>query len=286
MINEVCNSENNPVKNIGGKLQCLEAPVKTFALARETFEFATVAASKTEVAWRNAIKAKDIVIFPYVEAITANNTEANIKNGRYRDYELKAAVSGSTYRMDLAICTHEAVKSYENSEYTRIFRISAGDEYTADVQSDGKVKGEAISNFLVGIRNEATDDDVPYTDIGIKYRKEGHDILVAGFDLSELEGVHDVILVQQGTATASSVKFKALSGCSGSLITNLTSADIKATTALGAPIVTTFVVADANGDYELTSSAAFVDGDLVFTDGVRDLTNIFYESPDPLVVSI
>lgn len=286
MINEVCNTENNPVKNIGGKLQCLEQPVKTFALAKETFSFATVAASKTEVAWRTAIENKDVVIFPYVEAITPNNTEAVIKNGRYRDYELKAAVGGSTYRMDLAICTHAAVKSYENSEYTRIFRISAGDEYTADVQSDGKVKGEALSNFLVGFRNEATDDDVPFTDIGLKYRKEAHDILVADFDLSEIEGVHDADLIQQGTATSSSVKFKALSGCTGSLITNLAMADFKVTEADGTPIVFTLVPADSAGVYEITSATLFSDGDLVSTDGVRDLTDIFYESPEPLVVSI
>lgn len=286
MINEVCNSENNPVKNIGGKLQCLEAPVKTFALAKETFSFATKAASKSSAAWRTAIENKDVVIFPYVEAITANNTDANIKNGRYRDYTLQAAVSGSTYRMDLAICTHAAVKSYENSEYTRIFRITAEDEFTCNVTDAGAVKGEAISNFLVGIRNEATTDDVPYTDIGIKYRSESHDILVADFNLSEVEGVHDVVFEQVGTATASSIKFKAISGCSGALIKNLTSSDVKITESDGTPITATFVVADADGVYEFTSSAAFSNGDLIFTDGVRDLTDIFYESPTPLTVSI
>jgi hypothetical protein len=284
MINEVCGGENNPVLNVGGKLQCLEAPVKTFALARETFSFASVAASKTSAAWRTAIENKDVVIFPYVEAITANNTDAVIKNGRYRDYTLKAAVPGSNYRMDLAICTHEAVKSYETSEYTRIFRISAEDEFTCDVQTGGAVKGEAISNFIVGIRNEATDDDVANTIVGIKYRKEGHDILVAGFDLSEVEGVHDVTFIQE-SASATLIEFKAQSGCSGALIKNLATADVKLYESNGTPKTATFVAADADGVYSFTGTG-FANGMYISTDGVRDLTDIFYESPEPLVIAV
>src|SRR5690606_5289682 len=107
--------------------------VKTFALARETFSFPDVAILKIEVAWRTVIENKDIVIFSYVEVITVNNTEVVIKNARYRDYVLKEGVSGSIYRMDLAICIHEAVKSYETSEYICIFRIFVNDEFTVDV---------------------------------------------------------------------------------------------------------------------------------------------------------
>lgn len=285
MINEACGGvEAAQPKNIGGKLQCLEAPVKTFALAKETFSFPTVAASKTEAAWRTAIENKDIVIFPYVEAITANNTEASIKEGRYRDYLLKAAVSGSSYRMDLAICTHAAVKTYENSEYTRIFRISAEDQFTADVQSGGTVKGEAISNFLVGMRNEATDDDVPYTDIGIKYRKETHDILVAGFDLSELEGVFEADFIQV-TATSTSIKFKAYVECTGTLINNFEASDIVVMDADGAVQSVTFVPADASGNYELTGTG-FATGYQVTTDGVVDKLEVFYENTIPLTIEV
>ncbi len=63
-------------------------------------------------------------------------------------------------------------------------------------------------------------------------------------------------------------------------------ADFKVTEADGTPIVFTLVPADAQGIYEITSATLFSDGDLVSTDGVRDLTDIFYESPKPLVVSI
>lgn len=285
MINEVCGgAEAAKPKNIGGKLQCLEAPVKTFALARETFSFPDVATSKTEAAWRTAIENKDIVIFPYVEAITANNTEAVIKNARYRDYVLKEGVSGSTYRMDLAICTHEAVKSYETSEYTRIFRISANDEFTADVQSSGAVKGEAISNFNVGPRNEATDDDVPYTEIGIKYRKDTHDILVAGFDLSELEGVFEADF-QIVSATSELIRFKAFAGCSGSQITSFLSADLQLLDETGAVASSTFVVPDAQGIYEFTGTG-FASGYSITTDGVIDKLELFYENTEPVIITI
>lgn len=286
MINEACGGVDAPQpKNIGGKIQCIEAPVKTLALALDTFSFATVAASKLEANWRLAIKAKQIVIFPYIEGITANNTEATIKNGRYRDYLLKPAVSGSTYRMDLGLCTYEAVKSYENSDYKRIFRITAEDQFTADVQSLGSVKGEAISNFLVGMRNEATDDDVAYTDIGIKYRKEQHSILQAEFDLSELEGVYDANFVQV-SASATQIKFKAFQGCGGAPITNFVDADIKLFQADGiTPRAHTFVAADSNGIYTLTGTG-FVTGDLVTTDGVVDKLELFYENVERLSIIV
>lgn len=285
MINEACGKEATQILNIGAKDQCLEAPVKTFALARDGFAFASIADSKTRAAWETAIENKDVVIFPYVEAITPNNTEPVIKEGRYKDYILKDGVSGSTYRMDLAICTYVAVKSYERTEYTRIFRISDGDEFTCEVLDDGKVKGQALANFLVGPRNEATDDDVPFVEIGLKYKSDAHDILKAEFDLSEMEGVYDVEFLLQGAATTTSVRFLAREGCSSSNFRNLTTADVKMYEADGTPKTATFVPADANGVYEFTGTG-FATGYYISTDGVINHVDIFLESPKPLVITI
>ena len=284
MLNEACETGTGSVKNIGGKKQCLEAPVKTYALAKDGFTFPDVTTAKTKAAWDAAIENKDIIPFPYVEGIEANNTDAAIRNGRYRDYTLKEAVRGSTYRQDLAICTHEAVKSFENSEYTRIFRITADDEVTCEVLDDGKVKGEALTSFIVGIRQEATDADVPFTNIQVKYKKELFSILKPSFDISELDGVYDVVL-EQVSASATSIKFKAKTACSGNSISSLESADIVVKDDEGQAQTVSFVAPDSDGVYEVTGTA-FATGYTVEIDGVVAKTDIFYEAIEPLTITV
>lgn len=284
VINEVCGNENSQPKNIGKKQQCLEAPVKTFALAKEGFAFESVDDAKDIEKWKLAIQNKDIVPFILVEGIEANNTEASIKNGRFKDYTLKEAVRGSSYRLDLSICTYAAVKSYENSDYTRIFRITADDEVTAEVQDDGKVKGEALSSFLVGIRNEATDADVAFANVLLKYKSDTFSILKPGFEASELEGIYDVALTQV-SASATSIKLKVTEQCTGEVVTSLTADDFEVRDAADALVTVSFVAADSNGVYELTGTA-FATGYTVDLVGVIVQTEDLYESTGPLTITV
>lgn len=284
IINEVCGNETSQPKNIGGKKQCLEAPVNSYALAKEGFSFDSVSDAKDIEKWKTAIQEKNIVPFPFVEAIEANNTEASIKNGRFKDYTLKEAVRGSTYRQDLAICTHAAVKSYENSDYTRIFRLTGDNEITAEIQDDGTVKGEALSSFIVGIRNEATDADVPFTNVQLKYAQDAFSILKADFDVNDLEGIYDVNL-SQVSATATSIKIKAVTGCSGSNVDGLTDADFVVKDATGAVDDSLSFVPPVDGVYEFTGTD-IANGYTVELNGVVAQAEISYETPEPLTITI
>ena len=84
MINEVCGNEETTVKNLGQQKQCLESPIKKPFVAKEDFSFA-LADFRNKTKWVEAIAAKHIKVLPLVEGITPNNTDPNIKTGRFSD---------------------------------------------------------------------------------------------------------------------------------------------------------------------------------------------------------
>ncbi len=276
VINQVSGSATSIPQNMGGKKQYLEAPVKTVILAKDTFSFANIAAVKLVANYKTGVTAKGLVPFPNVEGIELANTEESIKNGRYTDYTLKEGVAGVKYRFDVSVNSYEALKSFRNSEFTRVFEITEAEEVTCDVQDDGTVKGRKMTSFLVGLRNQATDADVPYADVNIKYDDDVFDILRAEFDATDVEGIYDVNLEIVSQA-AGEIKVKATVE-SGSSVTTLVQADwkfVQDSDGLEEAITGSSYDA-ATGEYTLTA-AAFETGKLS-TDGVIQQAEITYEA--------
>lgn len=284
VINEVCGNEATVQKNMGGKKQCLEAPVKTFYLAKDEFAFTDLADAKTEASWDTAIAAKNIVPLPNIEGLELANTDAVIKNGRYQDYELKEGVPGVAYRLDLSICSYDALKSYKNSGYTRVFEVTNAEEFTCDVLADGSVKGRKYTSMIIGLRNQATDDDVPFVNVNLKFQEDVYDILKAPFEASDKEGIFDVILEVQGTPNATTLIVKATLGCTGSLVTTLETADWLFTEAGGDEETISGASYDADTGFYTLTATAFVTGTIA-TDGVVTKANINYEAA-PVAVTI
>lgn len=285
VINEVCGSETSAPQNMGGKKQCIEGPVKTMILATESFAFASVAALKAVVNYDTGVTAKSLVPFPNVEGIELANTEANIKTGRYTDYTLKNGVAGVAYRFDLSICTYEALKSYINSVFTRVFEITEAEEVTCDVQSDGTVKGRKMTSFLVGQRNQATDADVPFANVNIKFDSDIYDIVRAEFAATKIEGIFDVTLKVQGVPSATTLVVEATDACTGENISSLLLDDWKfvQTSDTLEEAVTVSSYDAVTGFYTLTA-LAFEDGTIA-TDGVVEQNNIKYEAA-PVAVNV
>lgn len=285
IINEVCGSSTTEKPlNTGGKKQCLEGPVRTYALAKDTFSFADIATAKTKAAWDTAKAAKDIVLFWDVESIEANNTDAEIQNGRYEDYTLSKAVKGVDYRHNLSVCSQEALESYEESEYTRIFRITDDNEITCEVLDSGAVKGEPLSNMLVGLRNDPTTDDVAYSTTTFKFRKSKQSILRSDFEMANYEGIFDINFEIVGTPTATEIKFKALIHCTGAALTTLTSGDVILNDAGGSAHSNSFVAADSDGVYTLTGTG-FANNFTLNGNGIITITEAMYEAPTPLTIT-
>lgn len=274
--NEVCGSTTSAPKNMGGKKQCLESAVKTFVLATDSFSFASVTALKDIANWNTAIVAKNQVPFPNIEGIELANTDAIIKNGRFVDYTLKDGVAGVAYRIDAAVCTYEALKTYENSVFNRIYEITEAEEVTCDIQLDGTVKGRKMTSFLVGLRNQATDADVPFANVNIKFDDDVFDIVRAEFAASEIEGIFDVALEVIGTPNATTLVVKATDACTGLPISSFLLANWKFTEAAGTEeTITASSYSATTGNYTLTATA-FVTGSINL-DGVVTVSGIKYE---------
>lgn len=283
IVNEICGNEGAAVQNTGGKKQCLEGAIQAYILAKETFEFPDTATAKTLAAWDVAKAAKNVSVFPDVEELEPNNTEAIIKVGRFKDYNIKDAIKGVNYTHYLGSSTHDAVKSYENSEFTRIFRITEKNELLCEVQDDGKVKGEPLTSFLVGLRDDAPADGTPTTKVQLKFDAYSLSVLKPDFDITDYEGIFDVAL-EQVSASATSIKFTAKT-LDGTLIKNLTDPDVVLKDVSGAAHTHTFVAADADGVYELTG-LAFLSDFTVELNGVVEQTEIMYEDNGALVLVV
>ena len=284
LISEVC-TPSGTTKNMGGKDQCLETPVKTFFLAKDGFAFPSLAAMKLEATWNAAISAKNIIPLPNIEGLELANTEASIKEGRYKDYELKEAVAGVKYRLDLSMCSYEALKSYKNSEYKRVFEVTNDDEVTGDVQADGSIKGRKTSSFIIGLRNQATDEDVPYVDVSLKFESDTYSIVKPSFEVSEKEGIFDVNFALV-SATATQIKVTAKTNCSNSLVKSFASGNITVQNASGGiQTLTSTSSADAAGVYTIVGTG-FATNFTVGLNGIVSQAGMNYESPDRLTITV
>lgn len=284
-VNEICGTETSVAqKNTGGKKQCLEGAVRTYALAKSTFSFASLAAAKTKAAWDAAKAAKDIVVFYDIEELAPNNTEAVIKNGRYSDYPISPSVKGVNYTHYLSTCSHEAVKSYEDSDYLQIFRITDNNELLCEINDDGTVSGEPLTSMIVGERDDAPTDGTPSTVVQFKFDSYSASIIIPEFDLTDYEGIYDVTLTQV-SASSTSIRFTASTSCSGASVTSLVDADVILNDVGGSAFTHSFVAADSNGVYELTGTG-FLSDFTVELNGVIQQSQIMYEGEAPLAITV
>src|SRR5690606_28595779 len=149
----------------------------------------------TRAAAITGISDKDVFVLPYFADIQPANTEPTYKDTLYTGkYELTKAVVGETIRIDTSVCTQEALISLSKAGYNRMFILTDDQELLCDVQSDGTVKGRRMSSFNVGVRNGRTVGDLPFTNITVNWESELFDILKTDADLTDLEGVLDVVI--------------------------------------------------------------------------------------------
>ncbi|WP_127846204.1 hypothetical protein [Psychroflexus aestuariivivens] len=284
VVNEVCGAEGSKTKNTGGKKQRLEGAVRTYALAKGNFTFESIKDAKSKEKWDEAKQNKDIVIFYDIEELEVNNREEQITEGRYSDYKSKDAIKGVNYTHYLSSCSYEALKSFESSEYNRVFRITENNELLCVVKDDGKVQGEPLNSFLVGIRNDAPADGVPNCQVMLKFNPYKLSVLKPEFDMSDYEGIYDVRL-ELVSATATSIKFKAMAVCSCNAIKSFEESNVVVKDASGAVETVSFVSPDPDGVYEITGTD-FANGYELDLDGVIAQTEIMYESEAPLSIQL
>jgi hypothetical protein len=276
LYNEVGSAGVTP-KNIGGSTQVFEAPTKKIALGLESFSFTTAAAFKLEANWNAGIVSKSLAFLPVLEdAPEAANIEPAYKEGRYSKKKLKDGEESINYKVQCSIKTYEALKSYEDSAFTRVFQISEEGEVSVDALSDGTIKGRKVSSLTIGLRFGSTDEDTGYCMVNVVYENDIFSILKTSFDVLEKESIYPVQFVQT-SATSTEIKGKIIDLGTNLSIKSLQSGDILVKDLSGATHTSTFTAADSNGDYTLTGTGFQSDMTIV-TNGVVSQAGVNYES--------
>lgn len=286
MVNELCNSGSKKTRNTGASEQCFEGLLEIPFLAKKKFRFATLESSKSLAAWKAAIANKDIVPLFDAHAVAQANTAAKkFEEGNF-SHITDPAVKKTKMECYLSFCSHRALKSYNDSEYTQVFEFLKGGGIVCVDAGDGKIKGQDLSDLYVGIRNIATKDKPPFTEVEFTYKdynelEESPVIIKPDWDKTDLYGIYDVKLILV-SASATALKFKAVTGCGSDLVTDLVTADLTLRTSTGTVITPTFVAADTDGVYQYTSVTAFGDNCTLAVKGVVTKPEIFYEGENTI----
>lgn len=285
---EICGGDQVKPKNTGFKEQCLETKLDIPILSNG-FEFDDVTAFKTKQPFKNAIAAKKLVpLFEVYELADASTEDTKFESGNFTKITAKG-VEKITFECYLSVCAYDALKSYElNKDYREIFEFNEGGDYSGVYSPDGtKVRGRKITNISV-TRVRATKDKIPYVKGEITFEDKDdvlNAVIVKGeLSKGDLEGIYDVNLVQE-SATSTSIKVKAISGCAGgSDVDSLEVGNFIIKDTSGAVQSVSFVP-PVNGIYEFTGTG-FANGFTVELNGVIVQTNTMYEGIKPMIIKI
>lgn len=290
MSNHIVECTNSEAQNLntGAKDQCLEGVTIRHALATDEQEFATATAAKTLATWKTARDSKEIIPLFEIEELAVADTEDTFFEGREKRYKTANGKKIRTFNCFIGVCSHRALKSYSGKKM-RIYEFTDKQEVLGTTPDGVKVRGQLVT-IEVGKRVSAMPDKPAYTPVTLTYAdynefEDSPVVLKPSWSQIELNGIMDVNLKIVGTPTASSIKFTVDAGCAGDVVTSLESANITVKTALGAPVTHSFVAPDANGVYEITSTAAFANGNVIDLNGIVSKTEDSYESEAPLVVA-
>lgn len=270
--------EGESNKNTGANDQFREGITIRHALATDEQEFESLTEFKSLAAWKADRDLKKIIpLFeieePAIADIAATYFEGNSK------YMTKKPKKIRTFNCMVGINSHNALESY-NGKTMRIYEFTDAQEIKGTTPDGTKIKGQLVY-VEVGMRIDPMNDKPGYTPVTLTYKddKEGTKNGVFAkptWNHIELNGIFDVKLVIV-SSSATSVKFKALTGDALDPVTSLETADVTYKTALGVVVTHSFVAADADGVYELTGTG-FASGSIVDLNGIVIQTEATYES--------
>jgi len=286
---ELCVKDGTTTKNTGHSgNECFESVLKRTMVAKTDFRFVALADFKDKAKWLLAIAAKDIVpLYDAYAVAAANVAQKKFESGTF-SIVTEDAIKKTKYESYLGFCSHRALSSYEESEYTQVFEFNKDGSLIGCYDSDGKIKGQDLTNLAVGIRNIATDAKPPFSEVEMTYRdfkelQERFCVVVPTWSEKDLQGIFDVEL-SQVARTSTSIKVALSLECTGANVTNFTGANFVVKDAAGAVQTVSFVPYDAVAKcYEFTGTG-FAAGYTVELAGVVSIVSTNYELVETLVL--
>lgn len=270
--------EGESNKNTGAKDQFREGVTIRHALATDEQEFASLDEFKTLAAWKADRDLKKIIPLFDIEELAIGDIAAGYFEGN-KKYLTKKPKKIRNFSCMIGINSHNALESY-HGKTMRIYEFTDAQEIKGTTPDGTKIKGQLVT-VEVGMRVDPMNDKPGYTPVILTYSdpNEGTKNVAIGkptWNHIELEGIFDAKIVVV-SSSATSVKFKVLTGDALDTVTSLETADVTFKTALGVAVTHSFVAADADGVYELTGTG-FVAGNVVDLNGVVIQTEATYQS--------
>jgi hypothetical protein len=273
-------------KNTGANDQFHEGVVIRHALATDEQEFATVAAAKTLATWKADVDLKKIIPLYEIETLAIGDTADTFFEGNSK-YKTKNGKKIRTFECMIGVNSHASLASY-NGKTMRLYEFTDAQEIKGVTPDGVKVRGQLVT-IEVGKRIDAMPDKPAFTPVTLTYAdykdfEKNAVIIKPTWSHIEVNGIFDAKIVVE-SSSATSVKFKVLTGDALDPVTSLEDTDVTFKTALGVAVTHSFVVADANGVYELTGTG-FVAGNVLNLNGVVIQTESTYESAGAVSITV
>lgn len=285
-----CGKSGTGARNTGAKEQCYLGVTTKYAFSPDpSFGFDSLEELKSKEAWDTAIAEKKIYPLYEVEEYAIADTEDTFFEGLRKQYKTANGKKIRTFRSIIGLCSYAALKSHSGKP-GRVFEFTEDPGIKA-VQNENLFKGQKatleVGKLQDGISGtpQSTVVTVNYTDED-EYTYNGVNVRLDGWGDQDIFGIFDVN-IEVVSASATSVKFKAIAGCAGGSqeVSSLESANIVMREADGSIADASFVPADSDGVYELTGTG-FANGFTISTDGVVTISGMSYETPDPAKLTI
>ena len=221
---ENCGIGGSPMGTKTAK-QCLETVTVLYILAKEDQKFASAESFKTRADWDTAIEAGEIAPLWEIYEFANANTDATFYESRNFKKQTTKATKMYEAEVYLGLCGHKLLKSYDSSEFTRLYEVTEDGAIIGVKQSDGTIKGQSLKEFTVGIRNNATTDKVPNTKISITFTdyeelEDNPMVVIPNFNpVIDLEGIEqvEVSILEAPVPSATGFSAEVLSVCGGSI---------------------------------------------------------------------
>jgi len=280
-MGNVCTSATGVLGSKTGQ-ECLESVTTKFILTKGDFKFNSVADFGNKAKYDEAILAGEIAPLADVYEFANANTEASFYESLNFKKETAKAVKVYNAEAYLSLCSHSILKSYENSDFVRVFEVTQDGFIIGVLQADGSVRGQLMKSFDVGIRNSATKDKVPFTPIVVTFADyeelEDNPVIVdPDFNPNmDLGGIQEVRL-NIDSATATKIVINPTTYCGGQFISGLTDTNLEFLKADGSVQTIASVTEDSTAETITLSGTSFVAGE-VRIKGLVDVNGLTVKS--------
>lgn len=235
------------------------------------FSFADIDAAKLSANFTTGICNKQIFPFPLVQSAESANEDAVFEILETKSIQVTPAKKQTQFTFVESLCVHADMRSFNGRQF-RLFEVTEGDFVTGIKNSDGSIKGQLVQVF-VDILGTSTFSEVGKTLVDIRYNEVDNfeqNAVVFKLDtpFSNVNGIVDVELAEEGTSLATQLNISVIDFCSGESVDSLVDGDLVVKNGAGVVQVLTSTTYNATeGYYELVGTG-FANGFTVEVNGV------------------